>query len=478
MTRPAPNRREALSLILAGAAGLAASPTPAQEAAPAASPSGAPSSGATASSPDPAIPRLGEELTPLGAVRAGNKTRAIPPWTGGLITAPKGYVPGRHSPDPYVDDGRWFTVGPGDIERYKIRLSAGLQALLRKYPGSFEVPIFPSRRSAAAPESFYQATMANAGRAALGENGLVLRGATVGIPFPIPANGVQAMWNHVLRWRGLSMSRTSLTALPAPDGGLPVTGVREDFLSPYAADRMADTPAGKPLLYRRTQLSPPDSAGSTLVIQSTLNPIQSGFSAWFRQGERGRVVRAPDFDYDTPDPLSGGIRTADMLDMFSGALDRFDFTLVSRREMYVPYNAYRLNNPNLSPTDFLWFGHPNPQFLRYEMHRVWIVDAKIKPAYRHSLPDRTYYLDEDSWQIVMAEHYDAKGQLVRYAEAHGVAHWQVPVFAPAMEFAYDLEGDKYVASGIDNATTPPLFDRPLPSTDFTPEALVRRGRRS
>ncbi len=448
-------RRLIAVLLLALAAGPAAA-QPAQPAPPAV----------------PAVPALGAELTPFGAVRAGNRTRAIPPWTGGLTQLPKDHAPGRHLPDPYAEDGRWFTVGAADLERYRVRLSAGLQALLERYPDSFEIPLFPTRRSAAAPQRVYDASLENARRAHTGENGLALVGATVGIPFPIPANGVQAMWNHVLRWRGTAVSRTGATLLPGAADGAPPVLFREDILSPYAAGQ-----EGRPLLYRRTTLAPREQAGTTLLLHGTLNPIQSGFAAWFRAGGRGRVVRAPDFVYDTPDPATAGIRTADMLDMFSGPLDRFDFTLVSRREMYVPYNAYRLNTANLAPADFLWPMHPNPQFLRYELHRVWVVEAKAKPAYRHALPERTYYLDEDSWQIVMADHYDAKGELVRYAEAHGVAHPQVPVFTPAVEITYDLAGGRYLVTGLDNELKPPQFDRPLTPGDFAPESLSSRGRR-
>ena len=192
-----PGRREALGLLLGAAAATAASPLSAQNA-PAAPAQNAPPNAPT----DVGVPRLGEELTPFGAVRAGNRTRAIPPWTGGLTQAPRGYVPGRPSPDPYIEDVRWFTVGAADVERYKVRLTAGQQALLEKYPESFELALFPCRRSAAAPQRIYDASMANADRAALGANGLVLRDAAVGVPFPIPANGLQAMWNHKLRWRG------------------------------------------------------------------------------------------------------------------------------------------------------------------------------------------------------------------------------------------------------------------------------------
>ena len=451
-----PGRREALGLLLGAAATAAAPPTFAQDA-----------------PPDVGVPRLGEELTPFGAVQAGNRTRAIPRWTGGLTTAPRGYVPGRPPPDPYIEDVRWFTVGAADVERYKVRLTAGQQALLAKFPESFELALFPCHRSAAAPQRIYDATLANADRAGLGENGLALRDASVGVPCPIPANGVQAMWNHKLRWRGGSVSRTSLTVVQSGDGSRSMTKLREEFDSPYADGDMA----APPLLYRRTILEPREQSGSSLILQGTLDPIAARTHAWAREGDRGRVVRAPDFAYDTPDPVTGGICTADMLDMFSGALDRFDYTLVTRREMYMPYNAYRLSNPGLTMRDILWPGHPNPQFLRYEMHRVWVVDARLKPNFQHALPDRTYYLDEDSWQILAAEHYDGKGDLLRYAEAHPVQHWQVPALVPAVEFAFDLTADRYTARGLDNGLPPPVFGAPLTPQDFTPDALVRRGRR-
>lgn len=456
-----PGRREALGLLL-GTAATAAAPRAFAQGAP---PDVAP--------PDVGVPRLGEELTPFGAVRAGNRTRAIPPWTGGLTGAPRGYVPGRPPPDPYIEDVRWFTVGAADVERYKVRLTAGQQALLTKYPESFELALFPCHRSAAAPQRIYDATLANADRAGLEGNGLALRDASVGVPFPIPANGVQAMWNHKLRWRGGSVSRTSLTVVQSGDGSRSMTKLREEFASPYADGDMA----APPLLYRRTILEPKEQSGSSLILQGTLDPIAARTHAWAREGKRGRVVRAPDFAYDTPDPVTGGICTADMLDMFSGALDRFDYTLVTRREMYMPYNAYRLSNPGLTLRDILWPGHPNPQFLRYEMHRVWVVDARLKSNFQHTLPDRTYYLDEDSWQILASEHYDGKGNLLRYAEAHPVQHWQVPALVPAVEFAFDLTADRYTARGLDNGLPPPMFGAPLTPQDFTPDALVRRGRR-
>lgn len=417
------------------------------------------------------VPALGDELTAFGAIRNGNRTGAIPPWTGGLVTVPPQWKPDTHIPDPYDEDGRWFTVTSGELARYRVRLSAGLQALLEIHPRSFEIPVFPTRRSAAAPQHIYDASLKNAQTAGLASNGLSVTGASVGIPFPLPANGRQAMWNHVLRWRGTSGTKIGATILPYSHGDQARSIQREDWMSPYA---QALDGAPRSLLYRRTTLAPEAERGNALLLLGSLNPLESPFQAWYRKGEDGTPVRAGDFTYGTPDPTTDGIRTADMLDMFSGPLDRFDFRLVSRREMYVPYNAYRMNSPRLSAGDFLWQAHPNPEFMRYEMHRVWVVEAMLKSNFSHPMPRRTYYLDEDSWMIVMADHYDRSGRLVRYSEAHGVAYPQVPVFAPAFEITYDIPGQRYIVTGLDNEQKAPVFDRPMAAQSFTMDALRKK----
>ncbi|HYG86411.1 MAG TPA: DUF1329 domain-containing protein [Azospirillum sp.] len=418
-------------------------------------------------------PKLGEELTPFGAIRAANKNGTIPAWTGGMDEPPPEYVPGRHMRDPFFEDTRWFTVHTSELERYKSRLSAGLVALLKTYPDSFEIPMFPTRRTSAAPQRIYDASIANAKRARLSENGLAVSGARGGIPFPMPKTGEQAMWNHILRWRGETGVRTAAIAIPDEGGHSTPVLYREEWLSAYAAEQEG----GPALFHRRTGVRPAEVTGATLLIQQSLNPLQRPPVLWYKPaGEKAVPVRAPDFAYDTPDPATGGLRTADMTDMFSGLLDRFDFHLVGRREMYVPYNAFRLNTPDLAVEEVFWSAHPNPTLLRYELHRVWIVEATLKRGLHHTFPRRVYYLDEDSWQILMAEHYDAQGELARYAEAHGIPHPQVPVFLASKELTYDLTSGRYVVSGLDAAEQPPAFDKPLKPEDFAPETLMPKRR--
>lgn len=418
-------------------------------------------------------PTLSEELTPFGAIRAANRNGTIPAWTGGMTEPPPEHVPGRHMRDPFFEDLRWFTVTAADMERYRTRLSAGLAALLQKYPESFEIPMFPTRRTAAAPRRIYEASIANARRARLTENGLAVSGAREGIPFPAPVTGEQAMWNHILRWRGEAVSRTAGIAVPDERGHSSPAMYLDEWLSAYAAGR--DAPAA--LYHRRTGLRPADAAGATLLVQQSLNPLQRPPIIWYRPaGNKAVPVRAPDFAYDTPDPATGGLRTADMTDMFSGLLDRFDYHLVGRREMYVPYNAFRLNTPDLTVDEVFWSAHPNPALLRYELHRVWVVEATLKRGLRHAYPRRVYHLDEDSWQILMTDHYGPDGELARYAEVHAVPHPQVPVFLASKELTYDLATGRYVVSGLDATEKPPAFDKPLKPEDFAPETLAPKRR--
>lgn len=408
-------------------------------------------------------------LTPLGAERAANSRETIPEWTGGLSTPTPGYVEGQPHPDPLVEDGRWFTVTAEEIDRYARRLSAGTIALLKAYPTSFSLPMFPTRRTAACPRAVYDATIANSRTARNESNGLAVRGARIGIPFPQPRTGDEAMWNHVLRWRGHSMRATDAMFVVEPTGQRTVARYRHDMLSPYAE---GDTGAIA-LMTRRTTLAPPDKAGEALALHRSIDPIAAPPQFWYRAPGKPRVVPAPDFSYDRPDPATGGIRTADMMDMFSGTMDRFTFTLAGKREMYVPYNAYRLDTPVLGPDDMLWPGHLAPNFLRYEMHRVWVVEAARRPGSRHGIARRVYYLDEDSWQILMAEHYDSKGTLVRYAEAHCVQFTQVPCFAPTLEIAYDMTAGRYVVSGVDNQERSPSFNKTVKREIFTRNGLQK-----
>ncbi|MGP1397998.1 MAG: DUF1329 domain-containing protein [Inquilinaceae bacterium] len=418
---------------------------------------------------------LGGALTPFGAIRAGNADGTIPEWTGGITSPPPGYSKGDHHPDPFADDAVTMTISAANVADHAARLSPGQQALLQRYPG-FVMNVYPTRRSASAPQRVYDAAIANARNASLTADGNGVTGARVGVPFPVPENGLEAIWNHVLRWRGIALKREVGQANPTAGGDYTMVKFEDDVLNRYGQEDFGED-ENIVLYFLQRVVAPARLAGEILLIHETINQIAEQRSAWtYNPGQR-RVRRAPNVAYDNPGTAADGLRTSDNLDMFNGAPDRYDWTLVGRQEMYVPYNAYRLHSDALDYDDIIQAGHLNPDHLRYELHRVWVVEANLKPGTSHVYARRTFYLDEDSWQILVVDHYDTRGQIWRVGESHGINYYEVPTFWSTLDVIYDLQSGRYTAVGFDNQEAMYDFDVELRPSDFTPDALRRAGRR-
>jgi hypothetical protein len=428
--------------------------------------------------PSEAAARLGHELTPLGAIRAGNADGAIPAWEGGIRHPPDGYKPGAHHPDPFADDQPLFTITAANLERYATKLSPGQIAMLERYPDTWRMPVYPTRRSASLPQHIYDVTIANATSAELTADGNGVLNASEGIPFPIPQNGLEAIWNHLLRYRGRSVHR--LTAQVTPTAGGAYTEVRldEKAIWLYAQDGATIASIDNQLAYfLQSVTAPPRLAGTILLVHETLNQKAEPRQAWtYNPGQR-RVRRAPNIAYDNPGTASDGQRTSDQLDMFNGAPDRYDWQLVGRRELYIPYNNYRLHSDRLKHHQIIQPGHINPDYTRYELHRVWQVDATLKEGFSHIYARRRLFLDEDSWQIVVADHYDRRDQLWRVAEAYTINYYENPLLWETLFCVYDLQNGRYLAFGLNNEFAVDQFDVALDVIDFTPDALRRLGRR-
>ena len=415
---------------------------------------------------------LGRSLTPFGAIKAGNAEGTIPAWTGGVVAPPAGYSPGDHHPDPFAADRVQFTINAGNAAEFADRLTAGHVAMLQQYP-SFSMNVYPTRRSASAPQRIYDASIANASSARLIEDGNGVAGASVGIPFPIPENGLEAIWNHLLRYRGETVHRRYGQANPTAGGSYTMVKIDENILFPYA---MGDT-GNISVLFRQEVKAPARLAGEILLVHETINQIAEPRQAWtYNPGQR-RVRRAPNIAYDNPGTAADGLRTSDNLDIFNGAPDRYTWELLGRREMYVPYNAYKLHSDALEYDDIIRPGHLNPEHLRYELHRVWVVDARLREGTSHIYARRTFYLDEDSWQIVAVDHYDSRGQMWRVGEAHGINYYDLPTYWTTLHAIYDLQAGRYTANGFDNQEQMYEFTVSLSARDFTPNALRRAGRR-
>ena len=323
---------------------------------------------------------------------------------------------------------------------------------------------------------YNDATREVAATAHLVDDGNGVDGAVIGIPFPIPSNGLEVIWNHLLRYRGETVACVLGQAAVTRGGAYTLVKNSLEIELRYSLPGMTVEELGNTMiLYKQKTLAPARLAGDIVLVHETINQAREPRNAWtYNPGQR-RVRRAPNIAYDNPGTTSDGLRTADQLDMFNGAVDRYDWELVGKREMYVPYNAYRLHGADLSFDDILVPLHVNPEHLRYELHRVWVVEATLKEGARHIYKRRTLYVDEDSWQIMVADIYDNRDQLWRVSEGHVVNYYEKPLIWPTLEVHLDLQAGRYLAFGLDNEFPMCTWDAGLTSRRLHARGPAPRG---
>lgn len=418
----------------------------------------------------------GPELTPIGAKREGNAEGTIPPWTGGITEPPEGYSTGDHHPDPFLDDQILFTITAGNLEEHPDHLTEGQKALLRAYPDTWRMNVYPTRRSASYPDWVYEAVKSNATKAEVILEGKgSVANASISSPFPIPKSGLELIWNHNLRWRGIHVRRSNGKAAVTRRGKYRVILSEGQFGSPYAAPEGDSYKKKYPNLLFAVKskiIQPALLAGDGRLAIEPINQTRDPRKVWAYSANLRRVVRVAHFAYDFPEANSDNLRIVDEFDMFNGPPDRFDWKLIGKREIYIPYNAYRLHSDRLTYRDILLRGHINPELVRYELHRVWVVEGTLKVGRRHIYSRRVFYLDEDSWQIAVADSYDKKGILWRVAEAHALNYYEVPVLWTTMQVYHDLKELRYLATGLDNQRNMFSFSKEADPRDFSPNALI------
>lgn len=419
--------------------------------------------------------RLGQDLMPLGGERAGNAAGTIPSWEGGVATPPANYQPGMHHPDPFAADAELYRVNSTNQAQYQALLSPGYQKLLQDHPGYF-LRVLPTRRSAAAPQRIYDATRYNASNASLIAGGNGIEGTAAGIPFPIPQSGLEAIWNHIARYRGEQLRMVTNHAAVLQSGDYVLVKRERDVMFVYGREGMTPADLDNTLFFYKYVITAPSKlAGSSLVVQETLDQVLAIRKAWrFSRGER-RVRRLPMLAYDAMQPDTNGMATADVVDAYNGAPDRYEWTLVGKQEMLMPYNSYAVHQQGIAYEKILQAQHVNPELLRHELHRVWVVEAKLRTGHSHPYAKRRFYLDEDSWQILAVDLYDKNDALIGLQEAHPISYYDVPMFGSTLETIYDFKGRRYFVDGLDNNEPMYDFGVSLKKSDFTAAALRREG---
>ena len=441
-------------------------------------------------SPDQAA-RLGKDLTAVGAERAGNKDGSIPEWTGGknFTAEQKSYSPAdlerlrKDEPDKIEktleQSGMSGIAKPlaeitkANLAQYASKLSDGHKALFAAYP-DYTMKIYPSVRSGFFSETIEKATIANATTATL-EGTDSVKNARLGFPFPIPGSGAEVLWNHKLKYKGDAAKRYNNQAIVKPDGTYLVTKLVEEVKFLYA--NVANPGDGRLTAYYQSEvLSPPRVAGQITLVHETADQSSGGRAAWLFSPGMGRVTRAPDVGYDNPAIGTDNEQYNDQIDVFNGALDRYNWKLVGKREIYIPYNSYLINSPKVKYKDIIRPLHINQDLARYELHRVWVVEATVKQGLRHNFAKRVFYIDEDSWSIAAVDCYDGRGQLWKVQEAHLLTAPFVPTVTGVPEIIYDLQSKRYFLTAMSNEEKITDFRASYDDNYFDPGTLKRRSR--
>lgn len=424
--------------------------------------------------------RLKKDLTPFGAERAGNTDGSIPVWEGGLKQGAAGLPAvknGGFYPDPFKSDKILFTITAQNVAKYADRLNEGQKALFKKYP-DYKINVYPTHRTFAAPQWVYDEVYKNATRVSLTSDGLGVSGGYGATPFPIPKRAEEVVFNHLLRYQSQSRQLDFTSGLVQANGRYDVGAggsIKERYA--YAIKGGSDaTHSGYQVEVFMGYNDPARRKGEFVLVRDPLNQSVKEREAWqYLPGQR-RVRRAPTLAYDTPQDGYGGLVNFDDAFGFSGALDRFTWKLVGKKEMFIPYNNFE---PNLAPLEKLVTGKfANPDVHRWELHRVWVVEASLKPGKRHAFSKRVMYFDEDSWILQLGDNYDSRGALWRTLVTPTMPAWNVPATVMITNQIYDLNTDYYAIVGMSNGFKNFIFfDQPLADSTFSPDELRSEGRR-
>jgi hypothetical protein len=420
--------------------------------------------------------KLGKELTPVGAEKAGNKDGTIPEWTPHRRA---GALKSEFPSAAFDGEKPVYTITGANMAQYAAKLTEGHKYLLKSYP-SYKMNVYPSHRVVAWPDEIYKATAENAVNCDLigtdqPDN------CRLGFLYPIPKNGAEPVWNHKLKWRGEDVTRYNVQMIVQPTGQFQLTKVVEDVTFSYASIQhpqpMKKGGDNEFLRYLSQTLSPPRMAGTFILVHEKVGTGNEGRAAWLYSPGLRRIRRAPTVCCDNPYEGTDGHQFYDQVDMFNGVLERYNWKLLGKKEMLVGYNGNKLAGPAVKYKDIAAPKHMNQDLPRYELHRVWVVDATLRPGTSHTFKRRVMYIDEDGWNIVAVDDYDARDQLYQFQEGHYVPAANILAGTTIPEVIYHFNTGRYFVTAMANEDKPNDLTVKFPADYFTAAAVQKKTMR-
>ena len=434
------------------------------------------SSALAAVSPEQAA-ELGKSLTPMGAEMAGNADGSIPAWDPAGAPIPAGLTPESGGyPSSYPDEKPALIINGSNWQQYADNLTVGTKAMFEKYGADgWELHVYPTHRNSVRPDWFYANTLKNATGATLVADGQKIEGNYPGVPFPLPQSGLEAIWNHMVRYG--QDSNQDYDVYYVDSSGKPVLATSAHSVSVYPMFATPDEPVGDKVwtMLRIDYNAPARRAGEILLVHEPGADYTEGKGrqAWqYLTGQR-RVRLAPAVSFDTPNPGVAGTTTYDDSFIYNGSPERFNWKLVGKQEMYIPANSNDFVFES-KLEDVLGPKFIKPEIIRWEKRRVWIVDSTLKEGQRHLYSRRTFYIDEDTWVAVAGDMYDGRGNLWRLQYAYTAPQQGMDRDFTNSYGAYDLLQNIY---NINGKPIPGRFKNESGQGDkfFTPKGMARSG---
>lgn len=437
--------------------------------------------GASAKVPAAEADKLGKSLTCVGAEKAGSAS-GVPEYVGKWLGVPPGmkYTPhvGQHPVDPYAGEKPLFTISSENLAQYAERLTDGQKAMFAKYPKTYRIVVYPGHRDFRYPDSMCTVAKKNALESEMNADGLGVKAFKGAVAFPIPKSGNEALFNMLLPFRAFNEHTIRDTANVLSSGS--VAFGRAENKSMDHTNKPEDI--GKPLEGVMAQtlnvIMLPEREKGTVSVSS--EPVNFGVSkrlAWSYDPGTRRVRQVPLFGFDNPMPGTGGKMTTDADRFFNGSPERYNWKLVGKREVFVPANTFALHANTVKYADLLKPGHANPDLIRYELRRVWVVEGSLKEGFRHLFGKRVLFLDEDTWHAVLTDLYDARQQLWQHAVAGYYYTPDTQAWHSGNSFFYDMNSGGYVAYNLfQERPIGPLLNKGNLTPDmFTPDAARAAG---
>ncbi len=399
--------------------------------------------------------QLKSTLTPFGSEKSGNADGTIPEWTGGYTDIPAGWSSPSLMPDLFAGDQPVLTINASNMGQYADKLPESVKWMMQNT--GYSIVVYPTHRSAAAPQWVYDNIYKNAtsAQALPGGARLGFTGAFGGIPFPILSDdpveaGAEVMQNHNFRWTGShQIFNNSTYAMSGGQLTLVVDDAYAEIYPYYNRSLDAQTYGVVSSKASFNPVAPANAMGSAVIAYGSTNPLVFPTSGWQLLTGQGRVRRIPEIQYDVPDATVDGITTYDEAYAFLGAEDEFDWKLVGKKEIYIPYNNNKVNF--MSTSDYLPH-FVNPALVRWELHRVYVVEAMLHSGKRNIIPHRRFYVDEDTWTVMVTDEYDAAGNLWRATHTYNCVRPDLPGTIMNSYCTMNYQSDSYITSFTPNLT--------------------------